>query len=69
MAIKRAPVLTTMQVYMTCDKCGALMEIKGFDYEAKMYKYECSCGHIELNEQHYPYQQVTFDRSKEEVLE
>ena len=69
MAIKKAPVLSAMQVYMTCDHCGSLMQFDGFDFEdTKMYRYKCSCGHKEFSKQSYPYQQVIFDRSKEETI-
>ena len=68
MAIKKAPVVSAMQVYMVCDICGALMEFDRFDYENSLYKYKCTCGHIAFDRQMYPYQQVSFDRSKEETV-
>ena len=68
MAIKKAPVISAMQIYMVCDICGALMSFDGFNYELGQYKYKCTCGHTEHNTQVYPYQQVSFDRSKEETI-
>ena len=70
MAIKKAPIISAQQVYLTCDKCGALMKYTGMSFYCNppVYQHACECGYTENHSQMFPYQLMTFDRGREEEV-
>lgn len=70
--IKKALITKMYQINLYCDKCGKRMtRAKDFVLmtDPPQFKYECECGHTEVNNKTFPFQQVFFDEGNAEEVQ